>query len=349
MTPTLLLTDPLFLRHDPGPEHPECPARLERILALLERAPVPGAERRAPRPATEEELGAVHTPALRAWLAGLRGRAGEVDPDTAMSPDSYDAAVLAAGAAVQAVEEVLAGRARNAFALVRPPGHHAEPGRAMGFCLFNNAAIAAEAARRQGVERVLVLDWDVHHGNGTQACFWERRDVLYQSVHQFPYYPGTGAPQEVGAGAGAGYTVNCGLPGGNSDADYGAIFQELFLPVAEAFRPQLVLVSAGFDAHHRDPIGGMVLSERGFAAMCTAMRELAEQACGGRLVLLLEGGYSLEGLSQSVHACVEVLAGARKDSFPEGVSREAAAALQRSRAALAPYWPALQGPRQTAR
>ncbi|HEX8437364.1 histone deacetylase [Archangium sp.] len=341
MTQTLLLTDPLFLRHDPGEEHPERPARLARILHLLETEPIHGTERRAPRPATEEELASVHTPRLRAYLQGLRGRHELVDPDTVTSPDSYDAAVLAAGASVQAVDEVLAGRSRNAFVLARPPGHHAEPDKAMGFCLFNNVAIAAEAARRQGAERVLILDWDVHHGNGTQAAFWTRRDVLYMSAHQYPYYPQTGAPFEVGEGPGAGYTVNCGLPAGGKDADYGALFQDLFLPVAEAFRPDLVLVSAGFDAHHRDPLGGMELTERGFGAMCTAMKTLADSTCGGRLVLLLEGGYSLEGLSRSVHTCVEVLAGEAKDSFPEGVSREAAAALQRSREALVRYWPGL--------
>ncbi|PTL83800.1 histone deacetylase [Vitiosangium sp. GDMCC 1.1324] len=341
MTQTLLLTDPLFLRHDPGPEHPERPARLARILELLETEPISGTERRAPRPATEEEIAAVHTPRLREYLRGLRGRHEVIDPDTLTSPDSYDAAVLAAGASVLAVEEVLAGRARNAFALVRPPGHHAEPDRAMGFCLLNNVAIAAEAARRQGAERVLILDWDVHHGNGTQAAFWKRRDVLYMSVHQFPYYPETGAPFEVGEGPGEGYTVNCGVPGGATDADYGAFFQDLFLPVAQAYEPDLVLVSAGFDAHRKDPIGGMVLTERAFAAMSTALKGLAESVCGGRLVLVLEGGYSLEGLSRSVHACVEVLAEDVKDSFPEGVSREAAAALQRSREALKPYWPVL--------
>jgi acetoin utilization deacetylase AcuC-like enzyme len=239
------------------------------------------------------------------------------------------------------VDEVMAGRARNAFALVRPPGHHAEPGRAMGFCFFNNAAIAAEAARRNGAERVLVLDWDVHHGNGTQAAFWERGDVLYQSVHQYPYYPGTGAAHEVGRGAGEGFTVNCGLPGGATDADYEAIFHGLFLPIAQAFRPQLVLVSAGFDAHRDDPIGGMMLSERCFAAMCSAMKSLADSACEGRLVLLLEGGYSLEGLSQSVHACIEVLAG-RGDSFPTGATTsDSQHALAQSRQALRPYWPSL--------
>ena len=209
----------------------------------------------------------------------------------------------------------------------------------MGFCLFNNVAIAAEKARELGAERVLVLDWDVHHGNGTQAAFWQRRDVLYQSVHQYPYYPGTGAPHEVGSGEGEGFTVNCGVPGGATDADYGALFQELFLPIAEAFRPQVILVSAGFDPHHADPIGGMMLSERGFAAMCSAMRSLSESVCGGKLVLLLEGGYSLEGLSQSTHACVEVLAG-RGDTFPTGdTSPDVMQALARSRAALKPYWP----------
>lgn len=342
MTPrTLLLTDPLFLKHEPGWRHPESPARLQSILSVLARAPVEGTEVRQPRPATEAELASIHTPQLRKDLKGLAGTEADIDPDTHMSKDTYDAAVLAAGAAVQAVEEVMSGRAGNAFALVRPPGHHAEPGRSMGFCFFNNAAIAAEAARRQGAERVLVLDWDVHHGNGTQAAFWERRDVLYQSVHQYPYYPGTGAPHEVGAGEGKGFTVNCGIPGGATDADYAAIFQELFLPIAEAFQPQIILVSAGFDAHRDDPIGGMVLSERGFAAMGSAMKSLAESVCGGRLVLLLEGGYSLEGLSQSVHACVEVLAG-RRDSFPSGMTTpDTRHALASSREALKSYWPGL--------
>ncbi|HYH98340.1 histone deacetylase [Hyalangium sp.] len=336
--PTLLLTAPLFLKHEPGPGHPESPARLRSILSVLERAPVEGAQVAAPRAATEAELASVHTPELCKYLSGLAGEEADIDPDTHASEDSYDAAVLAAGAAVQAVQEVMAGRARNAFALVRPPGHHAEPGRSMGFCLFNNVAIAAEAARRQGAERVLVLDWDVHHGNGTQAAFWARRDVLYQSVHQYPYYPGTGAPHEVGVGEGQGFTVNCGIPGGATDADYGALFEELFLPIADAFRPQLILVSAGFDPHRDDPIGGMLLSERGFAAMCSAMKSLAESVCDGRLVLLLEGGYSLQGLSQSVHACVEVLAG-RKDSFPTGeTTSETRHALARSREALKPYW-----------
>ncbi|ATB28153.1 histone deacetylase family protein [Melittangium boletus] len=342
MTQTLLLTDPLFLQHDPGPQHPECPARLKRILELLERHPIPGTERRVPRPATEEELAAVHTPRLRAYLKSLQGRSVEIDEDTVTSPASYDAALLAAGGSIQAVEEVLAGRARNAFAMGRPPGHHAEPDQAMGFCLFNNAAIAAEAARRQGAQRVLIFDWDVHHGNGTQSAFWKRPDVLYMSAHQFPYYPHSGAPDEIGEGEGTGYTVNCGIPGGGTDADYAALCEQLFLPVARDYRPDLVIISAGFDAHREDPIGGMVLTERGFAAMCTAFKDLAQDVCGGRLVMLLEGGYSLEGLSRSAYACIEVLAERTRERFPTtGASRDTAAALRISRTALAPHWPVL--------
>lgn len=337
---TLIFTDPLFLQHQPGAGHPECPERLEAILDLLGTAPVPGTELRTPRPATEAELATVHTPALRAQLQAMDGQRARVDPDTALSPFSQRAAVLAAGAAVGAVEEVMAGRASNAFALVRPPGHHAEPARAMGFCLYNNAAIAAEAALARGAQRVLVLDWDVHHGNGTQAAFWGRRDVLYMSSHQFPFYPGTGAPTEVGEGEGLGFTVNCALPAGQKDADYGAVFQDLFLPIAREYRPDLVLISAGFDPHERDPLGGMRVTERGFAAMCAATARLAQEVCGGKLVLLLEGGYALDALAQSVRACLSMMTGGQ-DDFPRGTGPGAARALQESRAALKPYWRSL--------
>ena len=340
MASTLVLTDPLFLKHDPGPHHPESPERLSSILGVLQRAPIEGLAHEAPRPATPEELAYAHTPALLAQLAALEGRAAQIDPDTVTSKDSYAAAVRSAGAAMQAVERVMKGEAKNAFALVRPPGHHAEPSRAMGFCLFNNAAIAAEWARRHGAQKVLVMDWDVHHGNGTQACFYERRDVLYQSVHQFPYYPGTGAPTEIGRGEGQGFTVNCGLPGGQSDGDYGAVFEELFLPIAREYAPELVIVSAGFDPHEDDPLADMRVTERGFAAMCASLKRLSEEVAGGKLVLVLEGGYSLEGLSQSVHACLEVLTG-RGDDFPGGAGRATQAAIQATREALKGYWTCL--------
>jgi acetoin utilization deacetylase AcuC-like enzyme len=210
----------------------------------------------------------------------------------------------------------------------------------MGFCLFNNAAVAAGVALREGAERVLLLDWDVHHGNGTQACFYGRRDVLYQSVHQFPFYPGTGSLGEVGEGPGEGFTVNCPLPAGMGDAEYGAAMHDLFLPVAHAYKPSVVIVSAGFDPHWDDPLGGMKLTERGFAAMASAMRQLAQETCQGRLILLLEGGYSLEGLSQSVHASLEVMAG-RTETFPDGAGGPGKAALRSALDAQRQYWPAI--------
>jgi acetoin utilization deacetylase AcuC-like enzyme len=331
---TLVLTDPRFLRHEAGIGHPESPARLRAILDSLERSPPDGIVWETPPPATPDEIDAVHAPAHREHLAALAGRRVRLDPDTAMSEGSYDAAVLAAGAAVRAVDAVWSGRADNAFALVRPPGHHAEAAQAMGFCLFNNAAIAAEAARRRGARRVLVLDWDVHHGNGTQHIFEARDDVLYMSSHQYPFYPGTGAPTEVGVGAGRGFTVNCALPAGQTDADYGAVFHDLFLPAARAFAPDLVLVSAGFDPHERDPLAEMRVTERGFAAMATAVAGLARETCGGKLVLLLEGGYDLAALPASVRACLEVMGG-RHEDFPAGVGAEAPRAIAATRAALA--------------
>jgi acetoin utilization deacetylase AcuC-like enzyme len=337
LTPVLVYTHPLFLEHQPGRGHPESPLRLSRTLDYLEANPLEAIEFRAPRAATLEEVGRVHGPELLEEFGHTAGVNVAIDPDTFASPRTHDAALYAAGAGIEAVEAVLGGKARCAFALVRPPGHHAEPARMMGFCFLNNAAIAAEAARVLGAARVLVLDWDVHHGNGTQATFWERSDVLYQSVHQYPFYPGTGASEERGDGAGAGYTVNVPFPAGRSDADLGAAFQEIFLPVAQAFRPQLVIVSAGFDAHADDPLGGMLCTERGFAAMCSAAKSLAEEVAGGRLVLLLEGGYSLTGLPRSVHACLEVMSG-RRDDFPHGASREAQHAIEGTRQALRPFW-----------
>jgi acetoin utilization deacetylase AcuC-like enzyme len=271
-------------------------------------------------------------------LLALDGEETQLDADTAMSPRSAQAALKAAGAGVQLVERLLDGTASNGFALVRPPGHHAERTHAMGFCLFNNVAVAAEAAR-QRVDRVLVVDWDVHHGNGTQSAFYGRADVLFMSAHQSPLYPGSGAAREVGSGEGLGYTVNCPLPPGQSDADYGAVFERLFLPVARAFRPELILVSAGFDPHRADPLGGMDVTERGFAAMCSALQDLAREQCQGRLGLLLEGGYDLDGLSGSVHACLEVLTGQRRETFPGHSGRSVDAAVAAAVRELAPSWP----------
>jgi acetoin utilization deacetylase AcuC-like enzyme len=335
--PTLLFADERMLGHDPGPGHPEAPARLEALLADFSGNPVPGVVRREPRLVTRAELEAVHAPDYIASLAALAGKEARLDPDTVVSGGSWEAACLGAGAAVAAVEAVWSKQAANAFVWARPPGHHAEQAQAMGFCLFNNVAVAAEAGRRLGAERVMILDWDVHHGNGTQHTFEARRDVLFLSSHQYPFYPGTGGPEEVGRGEGRGFTVNCGLPAGQTDADYGAVFEDLFLPIAEAWKPQLVIVSAGFDPHERDPLAEMRVTERGFAAMCTGLRKLAEAHCEGRLVLVLEGGYDRTALAGSARACLEVLTG-RDESVPSGVQR-AGPALARSRDALAAFWP----------
>jgi acetoin utilization deacetylase AcuC-like enzyme len=332
-TGTIVFTDPKFLDHDPGHGHVESPARLDAIMSELGRAPIEGVTIETPRGATDAEIEAVHHPGYRARLARLAGEYAELDADTAVSPGSWDAAKLAAGAAVGAVEAVMKGRAANAFALVRPPGHHARPAEAMGFCLLNNAAVAAEAARRAGAQRVLIVDWDVHHGNGTQEIFIARDDVLYMSVHQFPFYPGTGAAEEIGVGSGKGATVNCPLPGGQDDADYGAVFHDLFLPVGRAFAPDLILVSAGFDAHARDPLAEMHVTEQGFAAMTSLLAELAAGSADGKLVLLLEGGYDLGALAASVRASLEVLTG-RREEFPLGAGTEPALAMAAARDAL---------------
>ncbi len=324
---TRLVTDPAYLLHLAGPMHPESPGRLRAIHQVLQAAPIAGVHRAEPRRATREELLRVHEAAHVDRVLSLAGQEAQLDPDTAMSAGSTEAALLAAGAGAQLVLDVMKGEADNGFALVRPPGHHAVASHAMGFCLFNNVAVAAEAALAAGAQRVLVLDWDVHHGNGTQSSFYSRRDVLFCSSHQFPFYPGSGAPTEIGEGEGEGYTVNVALPGGQGDADYGAVFHEVFLPRALRYRPDLILVSAGFDPHRADPLGGMNVTERGFASMCSAVKSLAKEVCGGKLVLMLEGGYDLDGLAQSVHACVEVLAGARTEDFPHGAGRSAVQAI----------------------
>ena len=335
---TLLISEDAMLAHDQGRGHPESPARLRAIRERLLARPVPGSRWQTPRPATREQVARVHDAAYLAVVDRVRGQTVHLDDDVTMAPGSTDASYLAAGAAIEAVEAVASGAARNAFALVRPPGHHAEADRAMGFCVLANVAIAAEHARRAlGVERVLVVDWDVHHGNGTQHIFEARDDVLVFNTHQSPHYPGTGSLLEQGRGAGLGYTVNVPLPAEMGDGDYAAVFGEVLRPVAEAYRPDLVLVSAGFDAHRDDPLGGMRLSADGFAGLCGVVRELATATAGGKLVLVLEGGYDLEGLASSVHACVEVLTG-RTPPEAGAASVAGEATLRRTLAQHRKHW-----------
>jgi len=309
MASTGFVFHPLCVEHDTGRGHPERPDRLRAVLARLEASGLAAElDRREPRAAREEELLRVHDPEHVARVRSACTRAPcALDGDTSVSAASYDAALCAAGGVLEACERVLSGAWHNAFCAVRPPGHHAERERAMGFCLFNNVSAAAAALRAQhGLERVAILDWDVHHGNGTQHLFERDPAVFYASLHQWPLYPGTGAASERGIGPGEGATRNCPLPPGSGDGEWLAALEDELLPELEAFRPEFVLLSAGFDAHRLDPLSGTCLSERGYAEMTARMLALARQVAHGRLVSVLEGGYHLEALA----SCVEVHLGA---------------------------------------
>lgn len=293
-------------------KYPEHPGRLTAIRELLEREPVPGVRFEPGYAATREQLSRVHTTAYLDSIYALRGNNAWLNVDTtAVSPGSVEAAEVAAGTSIAAVEAVVQGRTQSAFALVRPPGHHAEPVRARGFCLFNNVAVAAAHAQAMlGCPRVLIVDWDVHHGNGTQEIFWADPDVMFFDVHRAaPFYPGSGQLTDVGDGLGEGSTINVPLPGGTGDAAMLKAFREILVPAAEFFQPDLVLVSAGFDAHRFDL--ALNVSYEGFAAMTRIVREIAERHCNGRLAFVLEGGYHVESLSHGVRAVLEVLSGAQ--------------------------------------
>ncbi|MGQ9517196.1 MAG: histone deacetylase family protein [Anaerolineae bacterium] len=311
--------DPIFLEHD-LPGHPENSRRLLAIRSTLEESDLLPALTLVPaQPIPPELLHRVHAPVYCQYVERMAQRGGGfLDADTYVTPRSYDAALMAAGGLVEATRAVLESRLDNAFALVRPPGHHARPAHGMGFCLFNNVAIAALYALEQaGLDRVLIVDFDVHHGNGTQEVFYEDDRVLYFSTHQYPFYPGTGHWQEVGEGRGQGYTVNVPLPYGVGDEGFRFIFVELLLPLARRFAPQLILVSAGYDAHWRDPLAGLDLSLKGYAGITELLRLMAEELCAGRLVFTLEGGYDLEVLAHGVANTFRVLKGQPAGECPD--------------------------------
>ena len=298
--------DPLMIEHRPGPGHPERPERLEAIDEHL-HSTFGEIERHSAAPASSADLERIHDAAYVDSILSLRGQRAILDADTRVSPKSVDAALLAAGIAGAAVESSIV-EGRPGFALVRPPGHHAEYDRAMGFCLFNNIAVAtARAIDEFDVSRALIIDWDVHHGNGTQNAFYERGDVMFFSTHQSPLFPGTGQLHERGAGDGAGTTINVPLPAGTGDAGLVEAFETILVPAAREFEPDMVVISAGFDAHRLDPVGGMEVTTHGFAVLLSIVEALAQQLCAGRLSLILEGGYDLEGLSKSVGTCMEAL------------------------------------------
>ena len=320
--PVGLVYDPIYLKHDTG-QHVENAGRLEEVIFLLKQSGVmEQLTMIKPRPASVEEIALVHSRQhiSRIQEAAKRG-GGWLDADTVMSAESYEVALYAAGGLITATEAVINGEVGSAFALVRPPGHHATPEQAMGFCLFNNLAIATRyALDRHKLERILIVDFDVHHGNGTQHVFYDNPQVLYTSAHEYPFYPGTGSVGETGSGAGKGATVNIPLPAGCSDTEYLLVFQQIIVPVARRFKPQLILVSAGYDLHWADPIALMQLTTTGFAQIVSIIKGLADELCGGKMVFSLEGGYNFAALATSIKATLDVLLGNKDIEDPLGKS-----------------------------
>ena len=302
---TGVVLDTHYLQHDTGGHHPESAERLQAVYAMLAECEYrPHWRRIAPQPCTTDDLALIHAEGYIAKIAATARRPfASPAGDTPVCERSYMAARMAVGGTLQAIREVWEGRLSNALALVRPPGHHAEAARAMGFCLFNNVAVGAAFARRTlGARRVLIVDWDVHHGNGTQHAFERDASVLFFSSHQHPHYPGTGLFTETGLGPGEGFTVNLPLARGYGDDEFNALYRQLLYPLALEFAPDLILVSAGFDIHARDPLGRMRVTATGFAALTRLLMDIAARSCGGRLVLVLEGGYRQEALAASIRA-----------------------------------------------
>jgi acetoin utilization deacetylase AcuC-like enzyme len=308
-----LVYHPDYLYHDTGRNHPESPARLKSIVSRLEETGLvekltmvrPG----PPRPDMANRIFRVHRSDYLARLERFRPEGGLalIDADTVMSPESYRVALLAVEGMLTAADGIMSGRFKRAFCAVRPPGHHAESNRAMGFCLINNVAVAARYLQQQhGLSKVFIIDWDVHHGNGTQHIFEEDPTIFYFSIHQFPLYPGTGRADEHGRGAGEGFTLNCPLPPGRGDDDYMTCFEKSLRPAVEAFRPDFILISAGFDAHRDDPLANMRVTEEGFGEMTRRVMGWADLYCVGRVLSCLEGGYNLNALARSVERHLEV-------------------------------------------
>jgi len=341
MLKTALIADRRYLNHFAGRRHPERPERVKVMLEMAETLDRSSTHLQSPREATTDEIALCHD---RSYIATIERTAHfehcDLDPDTHTCADSFKTAMLAAGGVLTAVEAVADGAADNAFAIVRPPGHHALPARAMGFCFFNNVAIAAAyLVRERGLKRVMILDWDLHHGNGTQDIFYESPEVLYASIHQYPFYPGTGAMHEMGTGRGEGYTVNAPVPAGFGDAEYLDIFDQVILPIGRKFSPEFILISSGFDGHFRDPLGELQVTESGFAAMARRLKRLAAECCDGKLVAVLEGGYDLAALAASGKAVIEELG----RSADEPITRPAALShatplIERELEELSHFW-----------
>jgi acetoin utilization deacetylase AcuC-like enzyme len=340
----LIISAPRFEQHITPPGHPERAERAHVFAAVSAE----WAEREGrvcePRPASRTELERVHTSEYLDRVEALAGQVVMLDPDTFTSPESVAIALLAAGAAVQAAEHAV-NTGEPAFALVRPPGHHAEPDRAMGFCLLNNVAVAAAAMLDRGLSRIAVLDFDVHHGNGTQDMFYRDPRVLYISTHQYPFYPGTGAASEIGEAEGRGYTANVPMEAGSTDEDYALVYRAIIEPLLDAFQPELLLVSAGYDAHERDPLASMRVTTEGYAAMVRRLKARGNGA--GPLAFVTEGGYDLPALAACLRQSIDVLAqphsqqapsDAAERNVPAGATARGERAVVAARGALAPFW-----------
>jgi acetoin utilization deacetylase AcuC-like enzyme len=318
MAKTAVVIDKDYLKHVPGELHPERPERIKVLLDLAASLDGSAFQLLPPRQATRAEIESCHS-ADHVSLVEATSRSNRfaLDGDTITCRDSFGVGLLAVGGFLRMLDAIGGGEFQNGFALVRPPGHHARPAQAMGFCLFNTIAVGARhLLDSRQARRVLVVDWDVHHGNGTQEMFYADPSVLFISTHQYPYYPGTGAVRDVGAAAGEGFTINVPLPAGCADGEYLAVFRDIILPSARDYQPDWVLVSAGFDAHARDPLGGMHVSESGFAAMARATLQLAAEFAENKIAFLLEGGYELAALRASVAAVLNEMRGASgEDAF----------------------------------
>jgi acetoin utilization deacetylase AcuC-like enzyme len=324
MNKTGIVRDMRYLDHVMGAYHPESPQRLKAIYEMLEGPDMKSSFKdiRA-RMAKREELLMIHSPDYIDMLEGSDGKSSTyLDPDTQTSPGSYKAALLAAGGLCEAISKVCSGELENAFALIRPPGHHAERDKAMGFCIFNNVAIGAMYAQKYiGLDRILIADWDLHHGNGTQHAFEDDPSILYFSTHQYPYYPGTGSCAEVGKYKGEGFTINVPLSTGYGDCEYIAIFDRILRPISKGFDPNLILVSAGFDIFKGDPLGGMDVTPRGFAGLTRIIMDIADLYCNGKVIITLEGGYNIQGQSDSVKAVLKELSGKSMTDYDDLLSK----------------------------
>ncbi len=345
---TGIVLDRRYADHCTAPGHPECSERMD-VLQRMAQAPDMCNHFRfiEPRRAEKEELLAVHSPDYIQCLTDTEGKACTyLDADTQTSPFSHETALLAAGGLCRAIELVQSGQLDNAFALVRPPGHHAERSKAMGFCLYNNVAVATRYAQSHlDLKRIMVLDWDLHHGNGTQHCFEDDPSVLFVSVHQVSSFPGSGKLSEVGKGNGTGLTVNLPLLAGSGDGEYTALFEKVLKPIALEFNPDIILVSAGFDIHIDDPLGGMRVSPQGFAALTRSILDTADACCQGKVVMSLEGGYGLEGLEASVRMVLREMAGLQitdlEDIIAKADTKRLSVLLSRIRRIHGHRWPRL--------